>query len=486
MWSIFNFKPVTPEQFELFIYAKENKTMENTYRVIFYIYSVIGIASLFFFYNMRHHYLIKQMNFGLTFLNGLFAFISSIVTLLVQFKLLPCPISLFTSNVINPFYNSIFLSRSLRMVLLYRFNIYKVNSMKKKERITTNKFSISNTEPNNYLPRIYKVTDGIIYGVIGICTLTGLIYTIIMLYLYGERCPFITNESALQYFKSESKETQILFNYAQIFGIIYAIVMFIMIYFISKVEDNNKYGVKFECWTTAVLIVIITLFNSILNKKVNTAIGQYHEMHNKAVEKIDYPSESFITIFEYTKGGRALFSIISTYMIFACIILPCIRCWINKLQSEKYVPRPVKSQQYFYRILNSPPILDKLEKIAIKEFSVENILFWKNYQILQKMVYVYCKEFIRKEERERDRNFDFEHYYQDQMKDFSISSMENYSYDPYMPIPQEIFPYYLSFYYTYIDTMSPAAVNISGNVVRQILQELDHGPTVSIYDAAKK
>jgi len=487
MWSIFDFNPVSAEEFKRVMFSDGNseniKVMAKVYKIIFCVYFVIGFISLVSFFRMRHHYMIKQMNFGLTFLNGLFAFISGLVTLAVQFVNLTCPVSLFSSNVINAFYNSIFLSRSLRMVLLYRFNIYKVNSMKSKNRITTNKFSISNTEPNNYLPRIYKVTNRIIYGIITLCTLAALTYTFVMLYLHSDLCPFTRDVSALQQIKAKGKQTQVLFNFAQFFGMALAFVMIIMIYFISKVEDNNKYGVKFECWTTAILIIVITAFNAILNRSVNMAKEQ---SQNPNIKDVKYPSKSFLTIYEYTNGGRVLFSLVSTYMIFACIILPCLRCWLSKRQSEKYVPRPVRSQQYFYRILNSPPILEKLEKIAIKEFSVENILFWKNYQILQKMVYVYCREYRKNNERERERNIDFERYFQDQMRNFSISSMESYSYDPYMPIPKEIYPYYLSFYYTYIDTMSPAAVNISGSIVRQILQELDHGPTVSIYDAAKK
>ncbi|ORY22613.1 hypothetical protein LY90DRAFT_515461 [Neocallimastix californiae] len=130
------FERVTPLEFDQFLnpsdyedinakHIKNQKIMKNVYLVIFIIYLIIGIISLAIFVKLKNWYIIKQRNFKLTFINGLFAFISGLVTLLVQIYTLPCGFTLYVSDVINPFYNAIFLSRSLRIVLLYKFNIFK-------------------------------------------------------------------------------------------------------------------------------------------------------------------------------------------------------------------------------------------------------------------------------------------------------------------------------------------------------------------------
>ncbi|OUM57991.1 hypothetical protein PIROE2DRAFT_16853 [Piromyces sp. E2] len=112
----------------------------------------------------------------------------------------------------------------------------------------------------------------------------------------------------------------------------------------------------------------------------------------------------------------------------------------------------MSSIQYFYKVLNTPALINELRDIAIKEFSVENVLFWDNYKIIQKMIYRYQEEFDRAKEMNDERyvtQYDFEGYYQQQLASCqSSSSMDSYSYDPNMAIPNEILPYFLSFYYT--------------------------------------
>jgi len=109
----------------------------------------------------------------------------------------------------------------------------------------------------------------------------------------------------------------------------------------------------------------------------------------------------------------------------------------------------MNSLQYFYKVLNTPALINELKKIAIKEFSVENVLFWENYQLLKKMVYCYQLEYNKAIEMGDERlvsQYDFEGYYQ-QIQNYSTSSQDNYVYDPSMLIPKEIMPYYMSFYH---------------------------------------
>ncbi|ORX43443.1 hypothetical protein BCR36DRAFT_144796 [Piromyces finnis] len=64
-------------------------------------------------------------------------------------------ITVFQANVLNTIVNLIFISRSFRVILLYRYNIFKVSSVKKKKLN-------DGIEPNYYLPRIYKKIKWII------------------------------------------------------------------------------------------------------------------------------------------------------------------------------------------------------------------------------------------------------------------------------------------------------------------------------------
>jgi len=196
----------------------------------------------------------------------------------------------------------------------------------------------------------------------------------------------------------------------------------------------------------------------------------------------------FLNIFEITKGGKMLFTVVSIYMLFASITLPVIQYYNAKSFSREIFNDPMSSIQYFYKVLNSNSLIAELRDIAVKEFSVENVLFWENYQILQRMVYRYQLEYKRAKEMGDERivsQYDFESYYQQQLQSFSSSSMEDYSYDPNMEVPKEILPYYTSFYHMFIDFNGVAVVNISGETVKRIINNICSYPTVGMYDDAK-
>ncbi|OUM57992.1 hypothetical protein PIROE2DRAFT_64683 [Piromyces sp. E2] len=139
------------------------------------------------------------------------------------------------------------------------------------------------------------------------------------------------------------------------------------------------------------------------------------------------------------------------YHIFVSLVIAIAMLFVK--DANKYGVKPLSSIQYFYKVLNTPALVNELRDIAIKEFSVENVLFWQNYQILQKMVCRYQIEYDKAKAMNDERyvtQYDFEGYYQQQLVSTQItsSSMENYSYDPNMAIPNELMPYFTSFYYT--------------------------------------
>jgi len=108
----------------------------------------------------------------------------------------------------------------------------------------------------------------------------------------------------------------------------------------------------------------------------------------------------------------------------------------------------MSSVQYFYKILNNQSLVEELKDIAVKEFSVENVLFWENYQTLQKMVYHYQTDY--KNAQKLNNVNDFDSYYNEQAYYYSNSTISSYSYDPSMHIPKEILPYYITFYTMYV------------------------------------
>ncbi|ORX43445.1 hypothetical protein BCR36DRAFT_303847, partial [Piromyces finnis] len=147
---------------------------------------------------------------------------------------------------------------------------------------------------------------------------------------------------------------------------------------------------------------------------------------------------------------------------------------------------PMNSIQYFYKVLSTPSLVNELRDIAIKEFSVENVLFWENYQILKKMVYRYQMESKKAKDLGNEdliSEYDFEGYYQ-QIQGYSIPSIDDFSYDANMPVPKEIMPYYTSFYHMFIDYNGPAVVNITNRTIKNIFNEICTFPTVGIYDSA--
>eukprot|EP00833_Pecoramyces_ruminatium_P001322 jgi/Orpsp1_1/1175354/evm.model.c7180000053503.1 len=220
-----------------------------------------------------------------------------------------------------------------------------------------------------------------------------------------------------------------------IFNTIFAILLFF-------VKDVNKYGVKFECLSVSIMILIFNVVNIILQKNATVKSVLFENNKN--------PRRGFLDIYEKTKGGKMLFTINLTYMFFSSIILPIIHYYISKRTRNANFQDPMNSIQYFNKVLNTPSLVNELREIAIKEFSVENVLFWENYQILQKMVCRYHLEYKKAKELCDEnivKEYDFENYYFQQLQNYSDNSFDDCSYDPNMPIPKEILPYFKSFYH---------------------------------------
>ncbi|KAG4103069.1 hypothetical protein H8356DRAFT_982673 [Neocallimastix lanati (nom. inval.)] len=278
-----------------------------------------------------------------------------------------------------------------------------------------------------------------------------------------------------------------LFRLVGIFGRFYmllSIFTFISLFF---VKDSNVFGAKFECITTSLLIFIFGVINGVLIATVTTDGDITSNNHRRM----------FLDFFEATNGGKILFTIVSSYILFTSITLPVIQYFIAKKTKDRSTKEASQllrsnynkfnSKEAFKEVLKTPTFVYQLRNIAIKEFSVENVLFWENYKILQNMNHRYFVE-TKKAEELGNVNlvdlYDFEGYYQEQIQYYNTTVEDSYSYNSNLSVPAAIIPYYDQFYRTFIKANCPAKVNISYKIVKAIESEIVK-PTVGIFDVAK-
>ncbi|KAG4103065.1 hypothetical protein H8356DRAFT_1271406 [Neocallimastix lanati (nom. inval.)] len=450
--------------------ADTNHTEILIYKILFIIINIYEVISLIYFIKLRKSYIIRQRNFTLTFIGGIIFYITTFISFFPQMMKVPCFLSAFSTNILNPMANLIFLSRTFRVILFYHFNIFKVTSIKNKKENLNNNYDI-NLEPNNYLPRISKKINKIICCIIFIPTM---ISAAAVAYFYitdpqmKEKCPFFKREDALKNLKT-GKGVE-LFKVILVYGYTHIFISFIITILLIRVKDSNKYGVKFECLSSCIVIITANILDNIIQA-------------NSRAKGPKKPRIIFIRLFELTKGGKMLFTIILLYLFFVSITLPVIQYYIIRKSMNKEFKDQRNTIQYLYKVLNTPSLVDELREIAVNEFCVENVLFWENYQILQKKVYRYQLDCIRSKEMGNVNSMinsldtdDDSNLHQYPMKSYNL--IECYTYDPDMPVPNEILPYYISFYHMFIDINGPAVVNISRDVANQIFFQLSTFPSL--------
>ncbi|ORX43438.1 hypothetical protein BCR36DRAFT_460764 [Piromyces finnis] len=277
----------------------------------------------------------------------------------------------------------------------------------------------------------------------------------------------------------KKNEGRPLFIIVQIFGGIYTFLSFVMTILLTFVKDANVFGVKFECLSTCILIFIANVINVIL--QVNASIDYDVNTNNHR--------RMYLDLFESTKGGKILFTFVSIYMLFTSITLPLIHYYKSRKTNRKFNKAELYSKELFNKVLNTPVLINELRNISVKEFSAENVLFWENYQVLQKLNYRYYCEYKKAEESGDIRlidDYDFEGLDQEQIQAaYTTSAMDNYSYNPNAQVPKGLLPYYERFFKNFIDDNGIATVNISSQTIRQIASEMPL-PTIGIFDNAKE
>ncbi|KAG4084634.1 hypothetical protein H8356DRAFT_1088630 [Neocallimastix lanati (nom. inval.)] len=412
----------------------------NIFCVFYYFIPLIWI------FHYKHWYIIKQRNFVLTFVGGIANFISTFSNLVTQILDIPCAVT-------------------------------ELSQKKFIQKSQTNTI----VEPNIYYKSIYKMVNKFLY------TAVSIIFHVLTQkkaenIIKGPICgmAFInindkissgyqsTKGSGGKYIRQEKNAYEILmgspssmFMLPMYIGMIFSVfcLIIVLVFTFTDIKDDQRFD-------QVIYIIFFIVKQS----------GYFYINKNSF----------FTTLFNTTKEGILLFVINGFYLHFTSVIIPLCKCISAERLDKQYENEPTNTIQYFLKILNSPNLVEELKSIAIQEFVVENILFWENYCILQKLVTkAKHKQFNGEFESSGSSDHHGKLLTQDIYSQNSGNSHDEESYDPNYPLLPQLVPYFNAFYHTFIDIDGPAAVNISGSTVRRIYHDFYTYPTVGIFDEAK-
>jgi len=476
----------------------------NIFLILFYIVSLVWLVKY------KDWYIIKQRNFKLTFVGGIANFISTLSNSVTQILMFPCAFSYYSATIATVISQICFIARALRLIFLYKLNIFKVTELSQKKFIQNSK-NAAIIEPNIYYKSIYKLVDKRIvqYFIIGliafITIISGAMHARTIEKVDGHytyQCSFteaininekITgpNKSQMTPYGPEApggpgalagqggsmegaggppaylRLIKQMFYIPVIAGSVFIVINIILFitFALTNIKDDQKLGIKFDCFSNSFVTAITQIIYFFL---------QFHR------NKTHQPN--YIDDFDnFTKNGILLFIINGVYLHLTSVVIPVIKCIKAQRLNKKYEKEPTNTMQYFYKILNSQNLVEELKEIAIQEFVVENVLFWENYCLLQKLVS------RAKQRQEIIGESSGSHHQKILLQDIysQNSSHDDDSYDPNYPLLPQLVPYFNAFYHTFIDIDGPAAVNITGSTVRRIYHDFYTYPTVGIFDEAK-
>ncbi|ORX78807.1 hypothetical protein BCR32DRAFT_269858 [Anaeromyces robustus] len=458
------------------------------------IYAVLNVISIIYFLIplvwicfYRNWYIIKQRNFILTFIGGIATFISTFFNLITQIAKVPCAYTYYAATVFSFIMQICFISRALRLIFLYRLNVYKVTELSQDKFIHKSKNG-QIIEPNIYYKSIYKMADKRIAQTL-IPVLIFIYGTVCVVFHYvtskkGGYCGFSpvninekvassrtanNNSNTSSNVNSNYGKMKTMFMIPIFTGTTFVIInILIAIKFtFSDIRDDQKFGIKFDCFSNTIVSIIARTIYLYITIKRNKIINQGTEKDH----------QKFLKFNDITKDGLVFFIIIGFYIHATSIIIPLYKCIKARRMNRRYINEPTNTIEYIYIVLNSPSLVEELKVIAIQEFEVENVIFWENYCTLHKLV-----AHARKKQEIGDSSsgsrISHDHPY-------SQSSSDAESYDPNYPLLPKLVPYYNAFYHTFIDMDGPAAVNITGDCIRRINHDFTTYPVVGIFDEAK-
>ncbi|OUM64921.1 hypothetical protein PIROE2DRAFT_20411, partial [Piromyces sp. E2] len=327
---IFNATVVNDAEFEAYktrgFITEEGHFFEKLfYKFAFILFIAFFGSCLYLFYKYRKSYIIRQRGFTLTFIGGIVTFLNTFFSFFPQMMKVPCALSAYNANILNVLVNMIFFCRSLRVFLSYRYNIFKVSAIKNR-KLLNHKLDSKKpmSEPSSYLKKVMKRINYVLAAVIIIPALISTIATIIIHIKMKDHCSFTERGDAMLSLKKN--EGRPLFIVVQIFGGLYTFLSFVMSILLTFVKDANAFGIKFECISTCILIFIANVINVIL--QINASIDYDVNTNNHR--------RMYLDLFESTKGGKMLFTVVSLYMLFASITLPLLHYYKSRKNNRKF------------------------------------------------------------------------------------------------------------------------------------------------------
>jgi len=404
-----------------------------------------------------------------------------------------------------------YIFRAFRLILLYKLNIFKVTNLKQDKFVKKSK---GNTlvEPNIYFKSMYKLVNKkiayiTIFTIEIIVVLASVGAHLITRIKYGSVCGLrfvningrINGETyGMDYIKEKNIKSandvpedvstfsmmHAMFIIPDILTVIFIIVCLCItiIFTFTKIKDNKRFGIKFDCLSTALISIFVGIVYFLFKYNNEKYLVAPEEVRSKLGFKEMFTSHK---MYLRTKQGIILFVFVGLYIQLSSVIIPLLQCIYSEYMNKKYENEPFNEIEHFQKVLRSPEMVEELKTVAVQEFCVENVLFWENYCLLHSLF-----EEIVKRENELGEGEDSANQLllQNIINDsytFSSSFQETRSYTSDRPVTPQLLPYFNTFYYTFIDMDGPSPVNISSEVYSKINYEINTYPTAGIFDEAK-
>jgi len=501
----YNFNDTYEGTYGIFLNTKTKSgkfyIMVNLFLLLYYTVPLIWIIKY------RNWYIFRQRNFILTFIGGIANFISTTSNSITPVLKIPCAYAYYSATVATSMMQICYVFRAFRLILLYKLNIFKVTVLDKNKFIKYSKEG-NLVEPNIYFKSLYKLVNKKlariiiptveiivtvvavslhIYSNIGHSPLCGIkpvdINARINSEIHGHE--FITRYNITDFSKVPEQVStyhymRTMFRFPEYLTIMFVLVCIVITitFAVTDIKDSQHFGVKFDCLSSAIISILVGSIYFFFRIQMENIIK------SDPNEKRDRNLFTFHQAYLRSKQGIVYFVFIGVYIQLTSVVIPLVQCIYTEYLNKKYTNEPINELEHFHKVLRQAELLEELKDIAIREFSVENILFYENYRLLHKLVIRVTKH--HKEEGDTMDNYGEMYSLQDIIHDSTLSNSNRSegTYDPGYPLLPQLEPYFNSFYYTFIDIDGPAPVNITANTISRINHEFNTGPTVGIFDEA--
>jgi len=340
------------------IYINSSTFSGKFYTVINFLFICFYIIPLIWMVKYKDWHVFKQRNFILTFVGSIANLISTLANSLTQIFLMPCMVAYYSATVATFLMYLCYVFRAFRLIFLYKLNIFKVTELSQNKFIKTSKNGRM-IEPNMYYKSIYKMVNKRLIGILmPMLTIIATIFSVTVHIivnidphqklskhqgmicglslsningkingaLYAERINSGQIKNVNDDVKNSYYVTDSLFKIPEVISLIFIITCIVITIILSfiDIKDDQKFGIKFDCFSTAIVNIIVSSIYFIFKKYRDKIL----ECHN---DKIWSASQLYIR----TKGGILFFVFVGLYIQLTSVIIPLIKCIQSKQLMKK-------------------------------------------------------------------------------------------------------------------------------------------------------